>query len=229
VIDQIHDRTIQFMRSKNGPSGSKSTRDTKKVNPLTQIRREQLIAAAYKVINQKGYCDFTVADIAKEAELSVGLVHYYFRDKQSLLSNLFKDTQNRVRENLLAELAKASDPVEKLNIFIDQSFLLFWREKDYFNLLFEFWTQIKRNSGIRSIVQKLYRAYREELARVFQCGVERGIFREMDVSYTATICVSIVQHTIIQHLIDEKAFDMTEYATKIKQFIISMVMREGST
>ena len=45
--------------------------------------------------------------------------------------------------------------------------------------------------------------------------------------YPATLCVSMVQHTIIQHLIDEKAFDFDDYARRIKAFIMEIILRKS--
>ena len=55
---------------------------------LINLRRSQLTKAAYKVVGQKGYYDFTIKDIAREAGLSTGLVHYYFKNKEDLLLTL---------------------------------------------------------------------------------------------------------------------------------------------
>ncbi|MDD5234154.1 MAG: TetR/AcrR family transcriptional regulator [Syntrophales bacterium] len=195
-------------------------------NVLPQIRRDQITAATYKVVSRKGYYDFTIMDVARETGLSTGLILYYFKNKQNLLLNLFRETQRNVRDNLLRQLEKAEDPLGKLEIFIDQSFLLFENEKDYFYLLFEFWTQLKRNKDIRRMVQKLYQAYRDELSFILKTGMERGIFRDMDVQYSALICVSLVQHTIIQHLIDDRAFDFKAYSAKIRQCIFDMVLKD---
>jgi TetR/AcrR family transcriptional regulator, fatty acid metabolism regulator protein len=192
---------------------------------LTDIRREQFTTAAYRVVSRKGYSNFTVADVAREAGLSVGLIHYYFNNKQELLLHLFKETQRNVHGRLLTALEKAVDPLEKLEIFIDQSFLLFQREKDYFHLLFEFWTEINRNENIRNMVQRLYQAYRDELSGILRDGMGRGVFTEMDIVYTATLFISIVQHTIIQHLIDEQAFDFNDYARRMKAFILKTTLR----
>jgi TetR/AcrR family transcriptional regulator, fatty acid metabolism regulator protein len=193
---------------------------------LTQIRRDQITAATYKVVSQKGYYDFTILDVARETGLSTGLILYYFKNKQSLLINVFRETQRRVRDHLRQELEKAQDPLGRLEIFIDQSFLLFENEKDYFYLLFEFWTQLKRHKGIRQMIQKLYQAYRDELSVILKAGMEQDVFKDMDVQYTTTLCVSLVQHTIIQHLIDNKAFDFQAYAARIRQCILDMVLKD---
>lgn len=193
---------------------------------LTQIRRDQITTATYKVVSQKGYYDFTILDVARETGLSTGLILYYFKNKQSLLINVFRETQRRVRDHLRQELEKAQDPLSRLKIFIDQSFLLFENEKDYFYLLFEFWTQLKRHKGIRQMIQKLYQAYRDELSVILKAGMEKDVFKDMDVQYTTTVCVSLVQHTIIQHLIDNRAFDFQSYAARIRQCILDMVLKD---
>lgn len=202
----------------------KKIKNSKKI--LTQVRRDQITAATYKVVSQKGYYDFTIQDVARETDLSTGLVLYYFENKQSLLLNVFRETQRRVRDHLRQELNKAQDPYGKLEIFIDQSFLLFENEKDYFYLLFDFWTQLKRNKDIRKMIQKLYQAYRDELSVILKAGMERGVFKDMDIQYITTMCVSLVQHTIIQHLIDDRAFDFNTYAVRLKQCIIDMVSND---
>jgi hypothetical protein len=76
------------------------------------------------------------------------------------------------------------------------------------------------------MIQKLYQAYRDELSVILKAGMEHGIFKDMDVQYTATFCVSLVQHTIIQHLIDDRAFDFKTYAARIKRCIIDMVLKD---
>ena len=116
---------------------------------IINLRRTQLTAAAYRVVSRKGYYNFTIKDIAREAGLSTGLVHYYFKDKQELLFTLLKEMNNNLRVYLNRALAKSDDPREKLSIFLDQAFNLVEREKDYFHVLIDFWTQINHNERIR--------------------------------------------------------------------------------
>ena len=59
-------------------------------NSIYDTRRTQLTAAAYNVVSKKGYYNFTIKDIADEAGMSAGLVHYYFKNKQDLLLNLLR-------------------------------------------------------------------------------------------------------------------------------------------
>ena len=45
---------------------------------------DRIVAAAYKLFNEKGYYNTTTADIAKEADVATGSVYAYFEDKKDI-------------------------------------------------------------------------------------------------------------------------------------------------
>ena len=49
------------------------------------VRRQQLIDATIAVLARKGYSALTVADVAKTAGLSVGIINFHFESKEKLL------------------------------------------------------------------------------------------------------------------------------------------------
>jgi AcrR family transcriptional regulator len=201
------------------------TGEDRKLNDIGRMRRSQLTRAAYKVVSRKGYYNFTLKDIAREAGLSAGLVHYYFKDKQDLLLNLLKEINSNIKSYLNRELIKSDDPLDRITAFMDQAFGLVEKEKDYFYVLIDFWTQVNRNSRMRQANIKLFQSYRDECAALLREGIQRGFFRDMDVKYTATIIISLIQGTIIQFVIDNGAFDYNEYVSGIKEHIKQMIMK----
>ena len=50
------------------------------------MRRQQLIESTIAVLARKGYAGLTVADVAKEAGLSAGIVIFHFNSKDGLLA-----------------------------------------------------------------------------------------------------------------------------------------------
>ena len=190
---------------------------------VTDLRRAQLVQAAYEMISQKGYFNFTVRDIARAAGLSTGLVHYYFRNKEDLLLTLFKNMQANVQQYLREALDRSSDPVERLNIFLDQAFSLPEREGDYIYLLFDFWSQIKHNEKVRKVNRRLMRSFRDELAGIIRAGVEQGAFAAGDVDRTAAAVIALVQGIMVQHVSDPEAFNYPELASELKSKILEML------
>ncbi len=194
---------------------------------IINLRRTQLTAAAYRVVSRKGYYNFTIKDIAREAGLSTGLVHYYFKDKQELLFTLLKEMNNNLRVYLNRALARSDDPREKLSIFLDQAFSLVEREKDYFHVLIDFWTQINHNERIRRANIKLYESFRIEVSAIITEGMRDGLFRRVDVPYTAMVIVSLVQGVIIQYVLDRAAFNYAEYTGRIKAQVLEMMLKKA--
>jgi TetR/AcrR family fatty acid metabolism transcriptional regulator len=195
-------------------------------NDLINLRRAQLTRAAYKVVAQKGCYDFTIRDIAREAGLSTGLVHYYFKNKEDLLFKLLKEMNSNLRDNLKKALAVLTEPQDKLAAFCDEAFDLVDKEKAYFYVLIDFWAQINHDNRIRQANVKLFQSYRDEITAILKEGTAKGVFMVVDEKLTSVIIISLIQGTIIQYVIDNGAFDYREYTGRIKEQIISIVIRD---
>jgi AcrR family transcriptional regulator len=194
-------------------------------NDLINLRRAQLTRAAYKVVGEKGYSDFTIKDIAREAGLSTGLVHYYFKNKEDLLFKLLKGMNDNLKHDLNRALTALDDPQEKLLAFCNEAFDLVHKEKAYFSVLVDFVAQINRNRRIHQAMVKLFQSYRDEIVAILKEGVAKGVFAVADVQLTSVIIVSLIQGNIFQHLIDQDAFDYSMYMEKTKEQIFSLVMK----
>jgi AcrR family transcriptional regulator len=194
-------------------------------NDLINLRRAQLTRAAYKVVGEKGYSDFTIKDIAREAGLSTGLVHYYFKNKEDLLFKLLKGMNDNLKHDLNRALTALDDPQEKLLAFCNEAFDLVHKEKAYFSVLVDFVAQINRNRRIHQAMVKLFQSYRDEIVAILKEGVAKGVFAVADVQLTSVIIVSLIQGNIFQYLIDQEAFDYSMYMEKTKEQIFSLVMK----
>jgi AcrR family transcriptional regulator len=191
---------------------------------IASYRKRQITRAAYEIIAEKGYYNFTMMDIAKRAGVSSGLIHHYFKDKENMLVTLLREMQQNVRLSLERALEPVADPGEKLGIFIDQAFGLVENEKEYIYVTFDFLTQIKFNERMQRILSKLYRGYRETLTQILREGKEKGIFKDVDEHYISTIFSSILLGLEQQYIVDNTAFSYHEYSGRVKNFIFDMVL-----
>ena len=88
----------------------------------TAERRQQIVGGLMKLIARKGYAGASIQDIAREAGLASGLVHYHFESKQEILLTLFAQLEDLVKQRLdarLAALPAAGDPRAALDALID--------------------------------------------------------------------------------------------------------------
>ncbi len=63
------------------------------------VRRSQLIEATIDTLARKGYAALTLADVAKTAGLSVGIVNFHFDTKEKLLVETLKQLAGQYRDN----------------------------------------------------------------------------------------------------------------------------------
>jgi TetR/AcrR family transcriptional repressor of bet genes len=87
----------------------------------TEERRQQIVAGLLRVMSERGYERASVAEIAKAAGLSPGLVHYHFKDKQEILLTLVEQLTARVRERVAARLSqvRGEDARARVDAFLD--------------------------------------------------------------------------------------------------------------
>ena len=197
---------------------------TQRGKQIAIFRKRQITRAAYEIIAEKGYNNFTMMDIAKRAGVSSGLIHHYFKDKENMLVTLLREMQQNIRQSLEQSIGPIADPREKLEIFMEQAFGLVENEKEYIYVTFDFLTQIKFNERMQRILSKLYRGYRETIVMILREGKAKGIFNEVDEHYVATVFVSILLGFEQQYIIDSTAFFYREYTSRIKSYIFDMVL-----
>ena len=83
------------------------------------MRRQQLIDATIVVLARKGYSALTVADVAKTAGLSVGIINFHFETKEKLLAACLTHLAEEYYRNWQSALAMPEATVaEKLQMVI---------------------------------------------------------------------------------------------------------------
>jgi len=216
-------------KTRNGPAdqvkGARLSR-AQRGKQIALLRKRQITGAAYEIIAEKGYYNFTMMDIAKRAGVSSGLIHHYFKDKENMLVTLLREMQQSVRINTEKAIEEVPGPKEKLEVFMDRAFDLAEAQREYLYVTYDFLTQIKFNERMQRIMSKLYRGYRETMVEILREGKAKGIFKDVDEHYTASLFISIMLGIELQYVIDSTAFKYREYTNKIKSYIFDLVLKK---
>lgn len=139
----------------------------------TAERRAQITAGLLRVMARKGYEGASVAEVAAEAGLAPGLVHYHFRNKLEILLSLLDTMVARQRERLERKLA-ASGPeaMEQVEAFLD-GLLALGPDRDPEALAC--WIALSGEALRERAVQRRFEAVVAELAGRLACVISRGV------------------------------------------------------
>lgn len=138
-------------------------------------KAQRIVDAMRYCVARRGASGSTFEQVAAEAGVSRGLLHYYFGTKERLLVEVVRrDSEIRVErlDELLAGARSADDVIDvlvaSLNDLIDN-------EPEYFTLLFELFTAGRRNPEIRQEVGQLFDRTRNRVAEVLLAKEREGV------------------------------------------------------
>lgn len=87
------------------------------MEPTTE---EKILSAARDVFTRKGFAAARMQEIADEAEINKGLLHYYFRSKENLFRAVFDDAFAKFAPQI-NHIFEADLPLfEKIDAFVDR-------------------------------------------------------------------------------------------------------------
>src|SRR5512146_886371 len=81
-------------------------------------RLAQILEHATDVFYEKGYEGASMRDLSRASGMSLAGLYYYFESKEKLLYLVQKHTFETVLERLRERLADATDPEQRIRIFI---------------------------------------------------------------------------------------------------------------
>jgi TetR/AcrR family transcriptional regulator, transcriptional repressor of bet genes len=93
---------------------------------IKDIRRQELLEAAFEIIKRHGLQAATLSSIAEEAGASKGIVHHYFKNKQQLIEQAMRYAHTSRRNDLLKRFSVAQTASERLwaviSIILDEKY-----------------------------------------------------------------------------------------------------------
>lgn len=89
---------------------------------ISQIRRQELRTAAFRVMQREGAAGTTLEKVAAEAGASKGIVLHYFHSKDELFEQAMREANLVLRQRVVARLRQAKSPRERLHAVIAGNF-----------------------------------------------------------------------------------------------------------
>jgi AcrR family transcriptional regulator len=80
--------------------------------------REKILQAAFAVLSRQGYENTSIKDIAEEARVAQGLVHYYFKSKQQLVIAVLFDVCQKMEIYTAEGTAGATAAFENFKVLL---------------------------------------------------------------------------------------------------------------
>src|SRR4051812_19679828 len=148
---------------------------------IKESRRAQLIEATIDSLSKRGFAEFTLADVAKGARLSQGIVNFYFRSKEALLVETLKFMAAEYEEFWTAAVRRAGPrPADKLAAMIAADFDPVMASRKKVTVWYAFWGEARWRPEYLKICQNLSESYFDETRALCREIVNTGGYTEVD-------------------------------------------------
>ena len=139
-------------------------------------KREHLLAAAARVIARDGTAGVRIRDVAMEAGVSTGVVHYYFGSKDEILIEALRWATRSPVERF-TELRRDGDALLAVAALIEVSLPHPGVLHDEYVLWLEFWSAVSHDPSLLPLCEELAGSYRREVLDLVREGARTGAFR----------------------------------------------------
>lgn len=165
-------------------------------------RREQIVRAALRLVRRAGVYGFTTADVADEAGVSRGILHYHFQSKDEIIREaLFLLLVEFGRRAAEAVISAGGPARARLHALVDAS--LTEDEVAFYATLLEFWPPARREEAHRAAMARLYDGWIAFIAGIIRQGRAGGELPRLAAAPEDLACalVALQDGLMVQRLI----------------------------
>jgi TetR/AcrR family transcriptional regulator, transcriptional repressor of bet genes len=156
-------------------SGTAPARSTRRRTAAKEVRRAQLIKATLTAVAKKGFAETTMADVAREARLSQGIINLHFRSKDNLLEETLRHLAAEYKQAWESTLERAGPAAaDRLAALVDLDFERVVCERNKLAVWFAFWGEAKSRPTYRKLCAERDREYDRVMLALCQVVIDDG-------------------------------------------------------
>jgi TetR/AcrR family transcriptional regulator, transcriptional repressor of bet genes len=187
-----------------------------------EVRREQILRAAFEVAGREGIAGLTVRAVAVEAEISHALVLFHFERKERLLHELLEWLlATTATLHVSEDIARFPRALDRLHALLQQEMARLSDEPRRSRLFFEFWVLGARQAPIRARIGAELKRYRAAFRSIMEelLLAEPATFAGATADGMAAVAVSWIHGCAVQAMNDPEHFDTDDYLAAVRTIV----------
>ena len=195
---------------------------------VAPLRRAAIVRATIRCLARDGYSGLTMRKVAREAEVSQGILHYYFADKRAILVAALEAVAADLDQRVVAAQDRGpKDARARLLALVEACLRLAVEERAFWTVFVEFWGEMMHDRRLRTINAALYDRTRRLIGAIVAQGVRVGTFRRTDPLRAAAVILGLVDGVSLQLTFDPTAFSGAEATRFCGDAVLRYLTREA--
>ena len=175
---------------------------------IEEARRRQIVDTAIRTIATRGFSQTSLAEIARDAGISKGVISYHFEGKRELveaiLSRLLREPAEFIKERVDA----CDRPLDKLRAYIQANFEHMKSNRSHYVALVDLWGIRTSSDKHHHFDAEAYLPSRGYLSRIIENGQKRGDLKAAPLKTMASVIQASIDGVMLQWVYDADAIDL---------------------
>jgi len=198
-----------------------------KERTFTEIaRRAHIIKAAIEMIATLGYSQASLAQIARQAKISKGLISYHFAGKDELIEKIVEEVYTTGSKFMIPRLLAAGSGRELLRTYIETNVAFIGAHRQEMQALVEIFTNFRTAEGKLRFDQGAEEPIIAATEAIFIRGQEEGDFRPFSTRVMAITLRRAIDAVTTQTAANP-SFDTATYGRELADLFDHATRKEG--
>jgi AcrR family transcriptional regulator len=185
---------------------------------IEAARRRQIVDTAIRTIATRGYSQASLAEIAREAGISKGVISYHFEGKVELIEEILSRLLREPAEFIKRRVDACDRAMDRLRAYVTANFEFMQTHRDHYVALVDLWESRGSDTANRFSAEA-YAPSRAYLSRILECGESSGEFRGLSQNTVASVIQAAIDGVMLQWVFDENAVDLDACRDQVLEMV----------
>ncbi len=195
----------------------------------SDISSAQIIAAAIRVLARKGYANTSLMDIAREAKMSKGAVHYHFPTKEALMGIVLSTACDAVQNRTIAAWTSGDSAFTSLRASLETLWAVRAERTDEALVVADLLAQSLYNDSLRPQLAEYYALAANQIteyltANLFAMGVKPAI----NLDILPRLVLGLLDGLVMQAFVDPEVLKPDDVVDAIEALAMGLLRPPAS-
>jgi AcrR family transcriptional regulator len=189
----------------------------------SEISAAQIVRSAIRVLARQGYARTSLMDIAKEAGMSKGAVHYHYPTKESLIQAVLEAATDTVAQRTLEAWGRGDNAVTSIRSAIQELWRIRAERTEEALVIGDLLAQSQYDEGLRPKLAAYYRYAASQVeTHLLPSLTAMGLRPKIPPELLPRVLMGLLDGLVMQHFVDPGALDEAKLVSALESIAGSL-------
>jgi len=196
-----------------------------RISFIEEARRRQIVDTAIRTIASRGFSRASLAEIARDAGISKGVISYHFAGKAELVEAILSRLLREPAEFIKGRVDAREGALDKLRAYVEANFEHMAGNRNHYVALVDLWDNRPGSKGDNRFNAEAYEPSRSYLARILETGRDAGELQPVPPRTFASVVQAAIDGVMLQWVFDPAGVDLVAARNEILAMIDARLTR----